>query len=171
MTDAVASSERVRARVGHAPRPSQVPSPPLSTRFLPRKWMLWAASTRLPCPLAPTWVWPAGAPGESQDGRQERGQHPCPLSSPCWNVTRHQPVPLPKAAAPSGWSPSYSLWPLWVPASTLLCPFAPKGTNGPAVAGPGALHQPWLLSPCDPALAFIRNAVEGLSLTHLEHPT
>lgn len=127
---------------------------------------------------------PPGSPalwlplGFGQRGHQEkarmggrRGQHPCPLSSPCWNVTGHQPVPLPKAAAPSGWSPSYSLWPLWVPGSTLPCPFAPKGTNGPAVAGPGALRQPWLLSPCDPALAFIRNAFKGLSLAHLEHPT
>lgn len=50
-------------------------------------------------------------------------------------------------------------------------PLRAQRTNGPAVAGPGALRQPWLLSLCDPALAFIRNAVKGLSLAHLECPT
>lgn len=127
------------------PGPSQVPCPPLPTRLPARKWVLRAASTGPPGPPALAWVRPAGAPGESRDGRQERAAPPSPRLSlrecgwtPTCSSTRghssQRGRPLPAASGLSG-----SQGPL------SPGPFAPRGTSGPAAAGPGALRRPRLL--------------------------
>lgn len=127
------------------PGPSQVPCPPLPTRLPARKWVLRAASTGPPGPPAPAWVRPAGAPGESRDGRQERAAplsprlslRECGWTPTCSSTRGH--------SSQRGASPSCSLRPLWVPGSTLPRPLRAQRNERPRRCWPWSLRRPRLL--------------------------
>lgn len=128
------------------------PMPPLPTRLPARKWVLRAASTGPPGPPAPAWVRPAGAPGESRDGRQERAAPPSPRLSlrecgwtPTCSSTRGH-------SSQRGASPSCSLRPLWVPGSTLPRPLRAQRNERPRRCWPWSPSPAPAASSADPAL-------------------
>lgn len=147
------------------PGPSQVPCPPLPTRLPARKWVLRAASTGPPGPPAPAWVRPAGAPGESRDGRQERAAplsprlslRECGWTPTCSSTRGH--------SSQRGASPSCSLRPLRVPGSTLPRPLRAQRNERPHRCWPWSPSPAPASSSADPALILPSPSHASPSLT------